>query len=75
MLLKFVGLFFADAGTHIANGVIVAAGAVVTRSIPQENVIVGGVPAKVIGERPPAPELNMKNQETMEKILEQISPR
>jgi acetyltransferase-like isoleucine patch superfamily enzyme len=47
------------AGTHIANGVIVAAGAVVTRSITQEGVIVGGIPAKIIGERPPAPELSI----------------
>jgi acetyltransferase-like isoleucine patch superfamily enzyme len=39
------------AGTHIANGVVVAAGAVVTKSITEENVIVGGVPAKIIGER------------------------
>ena len=39
------------AGTHIANGVIVAAGAVVTRSITQEGVIVAGIPAKIIGER------------------------
>ena len=45
------------AGTKIANGVVVAAGAVVTRDITQENAIVGGIPAKVIGERPPAPEL------------------
>ncbi len=44
------------AGTHIANGVVVAAGAVVTRSIAQEGVIVGGIPAKIIGERPAAPE-------------------
>jgi acetyltransferase-like isoleucine patch superfamily enzyme len=43
------------AGTQIANGVVVAAGAVVTRSITQEGVIVGGVPAKIIGERPSAP--------------------
>lgn len=42
------------AGTHIANGVIVAAGAVVTRSITQENVIVAGIPAKIIRERPAA---------------------
>ncbi len=42
------------AGTHIANGVIVAAGAVVTRSIDQEDVIVGGIPAKIIGKRPAA---------------------
>lgn len=44
------------AGTHIANGVIVAAGAVVTRSITQEGAIVGGIPARVIGERPSASE-------------------
>lgn len=62
------------AGTHIANGVLVAAGAVVTRSINQEDVIVAGIPAKIIGERPPAPELNIKNQEAMEKILEEITP-
>lgn len=42
------------AGTRIAKGVIVAAGAVVTRSITEEGVIVGGVPAKIIGERPSA---------------------
>lgn len=45
------------AGTHIANGVVVAAGAVVTRSITQEGVIVGGIPAKIIRERPAAPQL------------------
>lgn len=41
------------AGTQIANGVVVAAGAVVTRSISEEGVIVGGIPAKIIGERRP----------------------
>ena len=46
------------AGTHIANGVIVAAGAVVTRSITQEGAIVAGIPAKIIGERPSAPVLD-----------------
>jgi acetyltransferase-like isoleucine patch superfamily enzyme len=56
------------AGTNIANGVIVAAGAVVTRSITQEGVIVGGIPAKIIGERPPAPELNINDLDTLEKI-------
>lgn len=44
------------AGTHIANGVVVAAGAVVTRSITEEYTIVGGIPAKVIGKRPPISE-------------------
>lgn len=57
------------AGTHIANGVIVAAGAVVTRSITQEGVIVAGIPAKIIRERPPAPEINLNALDTAEKIL------
>lgn len=56
------------AGTHIANGVLVAAGAVVTRSITQEDVIVAGIPAKIIGERPPAPELSISEQEVMNEI-------
>jgi acetyltransferase-like isoleucine patch superfamily enzyme len=56
------------AGTHIANGVIVAAGAVVTRSITQEGVIVAGIPAKIIGERPSAPELNVNGLDPMVKI-------
>lgn len=56
------------AGTRIANGVVVAAGAVVTRSIIRENVIVAGVPAKIIGERPPALELTIKELDIMEKI-------
>jgi len=38
-------------GVHIGTGAIVAAGAVVTRDVP-EKTIVGGVPAKVIGDRP-----------------------
>lgn len=39
------------AGVKIANGVIVAANAVVTKSILDENVIVAGIPAKIIGNR------------------------
>lgn len=38
-------------GVTIGNGAIVAGGAVVTKDVP-ENAIVGGVPAKIIGERP-----------------------
>jgi acetyltransferase-like isoleucine patch superfamily enzyme len=56
------------AGTHIANGVMVATGAVVTRSITQEGVIIAGIPAKIIGERPPAPALNINGRDTREKI-------
>lgn len=37
-------------GVNIAKGAVVAAGAVVTKDVP-EFAIVGGVPAKVIGER------------------------
>ncbi len=39
------------AGVHIADGCIVAAGAVVTKSISEENTILGGVPAKVVARR------------------------
>ncbi len=37
-------------GVNIGNGAVVAGGAVVTKDVP-ERVIVGGIPAKVIGER------------------------
>jgi acetyltransferase-like isoleucine patch superfamily enzyme len=56
------------AGTQIANGVIVAAGAVVTRSITQEGVIVAGIPAKIIGERPAPPEFQLNGQASLEKM-------
>jgi acetyltransferase-like isoleucine patch superfamily enzyme len=36
-------------GVTIGNGVVIAAGAVVTKSMP-DNVLIGGVPAKVIKE-------------------------
>lgn len=39
------------AGVTIANGTIVGAGAVVTRSIVEENTIVGGIPARRIKSR------------------------
>jgi len=42
-------------GVNIGKGAVVAGGAVVTKDVP-ENTIVGGVPAKIIGERP------LKNQ-------------
>jgi acetyltransferase-like isoleucine patch superfamily enzyme len=38
-------------GVSIGNGAVIAGGAVVTKDVP-ENTIVGGVPAKTIGERP-----------------------
>lgn len=56
------------AGTHIANGVIVAAGAVVTRSITQEGVIVAGIPAKIIRERPSPLEFEFSQLETAEAV-------
>ena len=39
------------AGVTIGDGAVVGAGAVVTRDLPA-NCIAGGVPAKVLGERP-----------------------
>lgn len=35
-------------GVHLANGIIVAAGAVVIDSFEEENIVIGGVPAKKI---------------------------
>ena len=56
------------AGTRIANGILVAAGAVVTRSFLQEDVILGGVPAKIIGERPSPPGIDINDRDTIEKV-------
>ena len=39
------------AGITLANGIIVAAGSTVTKSFDEENIIIGGVPAKKISER------------------------
>ena len=39
------------AGVTIGEGAVIAAGAVVTKDVPAQ-AIAGGVPAKVIGERP-----------------------
>ena len=38
-------------GVHIGEGAVVAAGAVVTNDVPPYTVV-GGVPARIIGERP-----------------------
>lgn len=38
-------------GVKISKGVVVAAGAVVTRDVAEENAVVAGVPAKIIGYR------------------------
>lgn len=35
-------------GVHLANGIIVAAGAVVIDSFEEENIVIGGIPAKKI---------------------------
>lgn len=43
-------------GVHIADGCIIAAGAVVTKSIDEPYSIVGGIPAKVISKRKEAEE-------------------
>jgi acetyltransferase-like isoleucine patch superfamily enzyme len=41
------------AGVTIGAGAVIAAGAVVTKDVPAQSVV-GGVPAKVLGERPKA---------------------
>lgn len=38
-------------GVHIADGCVIAAGAVVTKDITQPYSVVGGIPAKVISKR------------------------
>jgi len=40
-------------GVELGEHTIVAAGAVVSKSFPQGNVLIGGIPAKVIKELPP----------------------
>ena len=50
-------MFFLGSGAkiigevHIANGCIIGANAVVTKDFLEENSIIAGVPAKVIGYR------------------------
>ena len=39
------------AGVSIADGIIVAAGSVVTKSFKEKNIIIGGIPAKKILQR------------------------
>jgi acetyltransferase-like isoleucine patch superfamily enzyme len=41
------------AGVKLGNRVICAAGAVVTRSFPQDNIMLAGVPARIVKELPP----------------------
>ena len=38
-------------GVHLADGIVVAAGAVVTKSVEESFAILGGIPARVIGTR------------------------
>lgn len=38
--------------THLADGITVAANAVVNKSFEEENVVVGGIPAKIISKNP-----------------------
>ncbi|NQU43948.1 acyltransferase [bacterium] len=40
-------------GVHLGNHVICAAGAVVTKSFPQDNILLAGVPARMVKSIPP----------------------
>ena len=60
-------------GITIGNGAIVAAGAVVTKNVP-ENTIVGGVPAKVIRKIAPGTAAENCSQPTQEEARRNNSP-
>ena len=53
-------------GVELADGVVVASGAVVTRSFLDPDVIVGGVPARVLRGRRPGPSVD-KGEAKVEK--------
>lgn len=58
---------------HLADGITVAANAVVNKSFDEENVVVGGIPAKIISRDPDWSMLQFVKKINLYNLKEEIS--